>query len=232
MLDPIRLEEAIDLQRRSYALLKWLADAIPRGFISFDTAHEYTDSAESALAWISEHFDNLPRTARPISCDAETMKRFANFFASYIDTSFDLEENPGTRLQSGCSCYCPFCTVVVSAPHLRTKRLGRPHKERAKKLEHECLKNLAASKGLSLDADVFAELLLDHGTREQAALVAYVGQLFRRLDGTYTGPWVLALWRTFAWHQTGSPKHGFELTPELVLEAERALVNKLSTVAA
>lgn len=231
MLDPARLEEAIDLQRRSYALLRWLGDAIPRGFISFDTAHEYADSAESALAWISEHFDNLPHAARPTSRDAETMNRFANFFASYLETSFDFDENPGTLLKSDCGCYCPFCTVVFSAPHLRTKRLFRSDKDRAKRLELDCLNDLAASLGLSFDVAVLAELLSDHGTREQAALVAYAGQLLRRCDGTYTGPWVLAHWRTFGWRQTGSPKQDFELTPELVLEAERVLINKLSSVA-
>lgn len=232
MLDSVRLEEAIDLQRRSYALLKWLGEAIPRGFISFDTAHQYTDSAESALAWITEHFDNLPRAARPPSYDAETMQRFANFFASYLETSFDLDKHPRTRLESGCGCYCSFCTVAVSAPQLRAKRLGRPDKDRAKKLELDCLKELAAFQELSFDTDVFAKLLSDRRTREQAAIIAYARQLFRRCDGAYTGPWVLALWRTFAWHQTGSPKKNFELTSELVLEAEQALINRLSSVVA
>jgi hypothetical protein len=232
ILDPVRLEEVIDLQRRSYALLKWLADAIPRGFVSFDSVHEYADSAESALAWISQHFDNLPRASRPTARDTLTMRRFANFFVSYLETSFDLAENPGTRLESRCGCYCPFCTVAVSAPHLRTKRLGRPDKTRAEQLERECLNELAGSQGLSLDTEMLTGLLSDRETREHAALVAYAGQLFRRCDGAYTGPWVLALWRTFAWHETGSPKHDFELTSELVLDAEQSLIEKLSSVAA
>jgi hypothetical protein len=135
MLDRVKLKGAIDPQRRSYTLLKWFADAIPRGFISFDTAHDYTDSAEAALAWVSQHFDNLPSASRSPSRNAETMNRFANVFASYLETSFDLDEKPGTRLQSHCGCYCPFCAIAVSAPHLRAKRLGRSDKDREKQLE-------------------------------------------------------------------------------------------------
>jgi hypothetical protein len=34
----------------------------------------------------------------------------------------------------------------------------------------------------------------------------------------------LALWRGFAWHAEGSPRHGFELTATAILDGERALV--------
>jgi hypothetical protein len=228
VMDRVSLEEAIDLQKRSYTLLKWLADAIPRGFISFDTAHEYADSAECALAWVREHFDNLPVAARPPARDDQTMRRFANCFASYLETSFDLEEKPGTRLKSPCGCYCPYCVIAVSAPHLRAKRLGRPDKNRAEQLECEVLNQLATSHGLAIGAGTVATLMADRPTREHAALVAYAAQLLRRCEGAYVGPWVLALWRTFAWLPTGSPKQDFELTPEMVFDAETALVERLS----
>lgn len=55
MLDRIRIEEALDLQQRSYQLLLWLSEAVPRGFVSFDTAHDYASSADAAKAWIEEH---------------------------------------------------------------------------------------------------------------------------------------------------------------------------------
>ena len=139
---------------------------------------------------------------------------------------------PSGNHARSCGCSCSFCAVAVSAPQLRTKRLGRRDKDRAKKLELDCLKELAASQELSFDADVLAKLLSDRSTREQAAIVAYAGQLFRRCDGAYAGPWVLALWRTFAWHQTGSPKKNFELTSDLVLAAEQALINRLLSIAA
>jgi hypothetical protein len=232
VLDPVALEETIDLQRRSYALLKWLANAIPRGFISFDTAHDYADSAESALAWLGEHFDNLPPAARPPTRDGKTMRRFANCFASYLETSFDLEEKPGTRLKSPCGCYCPYCAIAVAAPHLRAKRLGRPDKSRAEQLERDAISKLAASRDLAVGTELVDALTADRSTREQAALVAYAVELLRRCDGAHVGPWVLALWRTFAWLPTGSPKQDFELTYDAVVDAEKLLVERLSSGAA
>jgi hypothetical protein len=232
VLDREQLEVAIDLQKRSYALLKWLANAIPRGFVSFDTAHAYADSSASALAWIGEHFDNLPMVARPPARDDQTMRRFANCFASYLETSFELEEKPGTRLKSHCGCYCPYCVIAVSAPHLRAKRLGRPDKNRAEQLEREAVNELAASHGIVIAADGLDALLTERKMREQAALIAYAGQLLRRCDGAYVGPWVLALWRTFAWLPTGSPKQDFELTCETVIDAEEAVLERLSRGAA
>jgi hypothetical protein len=228
ILDLARLEEALDLQQRSYTLLKWLAQAIPRGFVAFDTAHAYADSAESAYAWIGEHFDNLPVRARPPARDGEAMRRFANCFASYLETSFELERKPGRRLTSDCGCYCPYCVVAVSAPHLRTKRLGRPDKSRAQQLERAAVKDIAVACDLALGDDALEAFLTERSAREDAALVAYAGQLMRRCDGAYVGPWVLALWRTFAWLPSGSPKRDFELSRDAVLAAEAAIVERLS----
>lgn len=228
MLDVARLREALELQKRSYTLLQWLSNAIPRGFISFDTAHDYADSAKSAFAWIREHFDNLPAAARPPARDDETIQRFANCFASYLEASFDLVEDPGVRVESECGCFCPHCVMVSAAPHLKAKRLGRPDKARAQKLEGEVVRDLAARHGLVVEADALEALVADRTVREEAALVAYAQQLQYRCDGTYVGPWALALWRTFAWLPTGSPKQDFELTWEKIVDAENALIERIS----
>src|SRR5262249_2817330 len=100
MLERSRLEEALDLLRRSYQLLLWLGEAVPRGFVSFDTAHAYASSADSARAWIEEHYQNLPTIGKPAELTEPSVSRFANVFASYLETSFDLIEKPGTRLDS------------------------------------------------------------------------------------------------------------------------------------
>lgn len=177
-------------------------------------------------------FANLSASARPPTRDGVPMRRFASFFASYLETSFELDADPGTRLESPCGCYCSYCAVAAAAPHLRTKRIGRPEKRRARELQRECLRGLARSRDLSLDDDTLAALLEGRTTRRRAALVAYAHQLFRRCGGAHTGPWVLALWRTFAWRETGSPDPDFELTPEVVLDAERALLETLSSTGA
>ena len=205
MMERTRLEEALDLQHRSYELLKWLAEAIPRGFISFDTAHEYTSSAESARAWIDEHFENLPPRARPPERTPLVMTRFAHVFASYLESSFDLLEEPGIKIQSNCGCFCPFCRFAVAAPHLQAKRVGRPDKVRAQRLEKQCLVKLMLAANLSVPDSVLDTPLDERTIREHAAMVAWATQVQERCDGVYTDESALALWRTFAWKPSGSP---------------------------
>lgn len=218
-LDRGGLEEALELQHRSYQLLLWLSEAVPRGFVSFNTAHEYASAAESARAWILEHLENLPPRGRPPGSDEPTLTRFSNVFSSYLETSFDLVEKPRVRLRSKCGCLCAFCAVAVAAPHLKTKRLSNADKARARKLERTTVEQIAASRGLPAPDDVLAALLEDRAVRESAAMVAYACELRRRCDGSYSGPWVLALWRTFAWTVAGSPKSGFRLDADDVHDA-------------
>lgn len=98
-------------------------------------------------------------------------------FASYLETSFDLLERPGTRLDSQCGCYCPFCVVAVAAPHLQPKRLGSGDKRRGRELERACVEQLATNSGLSVTAEVLDQILNDRDNRESAAMIAYAIQL-------------------------------------------------------
>jgi hypothetical protein len=59
--------------------------------------------------------------------------------------------------------------------------------------------------------------------RDASALVAYGYDLLRRIDNVAEGPVSLALWRRFAWTPQGSPKHGFELSAEAIVNAEDEL---------
>ena len=45
-----------------------------------------------------------------------------------------------------------------------------------------------------------------------------------REKGIAEGPAVLALWRSFAWNEAGSPKDGFRLKAELITASEKRLV--------
>lgn len=79
MLPPDRLKLAIDIQARSYRLLRWVAEAIGKGFIPATRAHEYADVSDSAYDWIEEHYLNLPADCRPAK---DQLRPFANFFAT------------------------------------------------------------------------------------------------------------------------------------------------------
>ncbi|MCB9689144.1 MAG: hypothetical protein H6738_11750 [Alphaproteobacteria bacterium] len=216
------LERAVDLQRRSYRLLKWTAEGIDRGFLSTRAAHAFTTLPQAASGWIDEHYDNLPPNARP---PREDLEAFANLFSTYLYATFDLVEDPGKiRYSPDAHCFCPMCSWLVDAPRLRPKKVKPTHKERARELMRSFGNQIAAEAGVSVPDD----LLEGDELKVPLALGAYGLELTRRLRGFSEGTATLALWRTFAWEPTGSPRKGFELTADLLLEAERTVLAALS----
>ena len=118
MLDADAIHRAVGIQQSSYALLRWAVDGIDRGFLRFDAVHTYASFEEAALAWIERHYADLPASARPAR---EDLPDFARFFTSYVDSSFDLVENPGRRLYSPeAHCFCPLCSRLAKPPDGRS----------------------------------------------------------------------------------------------------------------
>lgn len=225
LLEPREIERAVDLQRRAYRLLGWMEGAMEKGFIAPHTAHVYASLAASALAWMDEHYLNLPADGRP---EREDLPAFANLFATYLDSTFDLEANPGQRLYSPqAHCFCPMCSWMVRVPHLRPKRIGRAERRRARGLERDALRALADRLGARVPDDRLEALLDDPALREPRALLAYAVNLLQRLEGISVGPATLALWRGFAWTAKGSPRKGFRLEAAAILEAQDGLARRL-----
>lgn len=212
--DPDEIARAVALQRASYRLLRWATDGIDRGFLSTRAVHGFATLPEAAHAWIESHYENLPTDARPPAAD---LRPFANLFATYLDASFDLLDEPGTRLYSPeAHCFCHLCSWFVAMPRLRPKKLTRAHKDRARHLMQRWGEEVAVSAGLPVHPDVLA----DPSLQEDLAYGAYARELLNRTRGFSEGPAALALWRRFAWEPTGSPKKGFELTADRILAAE------------
>jgi hypothetical protein len=67
----------------------------------------------------------------------------------------------------------------------------------------------------------------DPNIREELALCAYGADLLQRKKGIAVGPAALVLWRNFAWLPSGSPKKKFELTTDLILDAEKAISERV-----
>src|SRR5262245_27156544 len=86
MLSLSEMRRLVDMQHRSYLLLKWVAKAVTEGFIHFETAHDYSRLAEAAEGWILGHYLNIPENARPPRDD---LPGFCNFFSTYLSNSFD-----------------------------------------------------------------------------------------------------------------------------------------------
>lgn len=77
MLDQTLINRAVDLQERSYHLLTWMADAVKKGFIEFNTAYEYSSLPEATADWILSHYMNIPEKARVNKDDLKDFSAFS-----------------------------------------------------------------------------------------------------------------------------------------------------------
>ena len=220
-----QLQRLVDMQQRSYRLLKWMANAVTEGFVNFDTAHDYSELPVAAEAWIRIHYQNIPPNARPAN---EDFAPFCDFFSTYLTNSFELISNPGQqRYSPDAHCFCPMCSWLVDAPNLVTRKVQSSDKRRADTMRRNACLKLAIVNEIEVDEGVLNEMLQTRLAFEDASLVAYADDLIQREKGIANGPAVLALWRGFAWNETGSPKHGFRLKASLIVEAEERLFNLL-----
>jgi hypothetical protein len=223
VLDPDRLRRAVDLQRRSHALLHWLAEAIDRGFIDYDAAQSYATTPATTLAWLERHRLDVPAAARPEPAD---LVDFCRLFTTYLATSFELLRAPGRRLHSpDAHCFCPMCSWFEDAPRLRAKKLRPADKRRADRLE---LSTARALSGDDVSEADLAALRADPALAEALAKAAWARELLHRLEGVSEGPATLALYRRFAWHRAGSPKAGFTVDADDLLAAVELLRQGLS----
>ncbi len=226
MLNSVRISHAIDMQQRSYRLLQWMASAVQDGFISFETAHDYSNLPDAAAAWIAGHYNNIPENAR---VPQESLPEFSAFFSTYLINSFDLVASPGKQLYSpGAHCFCPMCSWLVAAPNLKTKKLTPADKRRAGKLRIQAATQIAIDNSVVISSERLEDLLKDEQNRTHASLVAYSRDLLLRLEGVATGPAILALWRGFAWNQQGSPVRDFRLKTKMVVRAEANLLDAIN----
>lgn len=228
MLPNDRLSHALSVHATSYRLLKWMGDAIGKGFIPVWRAHGYGSSVEGAAGWISANYHSLPADARP---EPDQLQEFARFFSTYLITSFDVYEEPGARLISECGCRCELCVRLVAASNLQPKRLEKRDKARAEKLMTQRLMDLAAEHGVGLDSDQAEVLAARPEHRRNIAYSAYGDWLIRRLDGKSDGGSILVLWRLIAWKPTGSPIPGFKLHERDFIAAEAALLAAMPSAA-
>ncbi len=228
MLDDVALRNAVSLHRQSYGLLRWVSTSIQKGTITFDRAHRYADATESARDWLRSYADQIPARWRPEVDDPGKLEAFVHMFASYLLTSFDLVEQPGTWSVSDCGCGCPLCTYLVAAPHLRTKKVRDGDKKRARLLKQAYLWELARKLGHDLSESAATHLIDDLATAEAVAMATYGQELIKRCRGHVEGVAILALWREFAWLRSGSPKKDYELTADTILDSERRLGKQLA----
>ena len=147
-----RLAKAIAIRDRSYKLLMWISDAIDKGHIQPSRAAHQSGGPNAATEWLRTNYFNIPEELRPPEND---IKEFAAFFSTYLTSSFDVTEKPGTKGEGPTPtfCRCELCMRIVNAPHLRAKKLYSRDKRRAVSLMRQCLNELATKNGLDLAID-------------------------------------------------------------------------------
>jgi hypothetical protein len=223
------IAQAVELQRCSYELLKWLEKALSDGFIAPEAAHAYATLDEAAFAWIDRHYLNLPNVARP---SREHLPAFSRLFSTYLTNTFDLDADPGQRLYSpDAHCFCPCCSWMVRVPHLRPKKVGAADKKVAESLKRALLRRLALECGTTGSEAVVDGMLRDPELRDVIGICTYAHDLLQRLNGVAVGPASLALWRSFAWTAQGSPKQGFKLSAAAIMAGQDVLLARLKSSA-
>lgn len=204
------LAKAIATRDHSYKLLMWISDAIDKRMIQPSQAAHHSGGSDAATEWLRSNYYHIPEDLRP---PQNTIDEFAAFFSTYLTSSFDVIEKPGTRGEGPTPqwCRCELCMRIVNSPHLQAKKLYARDKRRADFLMAECVVELAKENGLDIDDELTTQLVTDEKTRRYAVYIAYGHWLIRRLSGESDGPAILVLWRLLAWDPRGGMRRGFTL---------------------
>lgn len=230
MHDVATIEKAVRLQRASYALLRALADPLDDRMLALGVGvrHGAMTLEDAAYEWMGRNTNLVP--ASRVAPDER--RAFANVFASYLETSFDLVESPGTQRYTHDGCWCPLCSYVGQARHLQPKRVTDADKHRARQRQRDYLRDVARTLAAPASDAVLDALAAESDMREPLAMATYAGELVRRMNGDPTGPEVLALWRRFAWTSTGAPKRGFDLDAAMLVAAQERVASEVRRVSA
>lgn len=219
-------ERALALQAQSYEYLQWLS-ALEKAKIRSGVCHQSPQLSDASHAWIVKNYETIPSSFRP---SPDNLVAFSNLFVTYLESSFDFIESPGQRLYSeDAHCFYFCCSWLIDIPNLQPKKVTPFDKRRAKKLQAEFVHALASA--MDVESDACKSVLADESLREDIALGTWMAQLLERLKGISPGPAVLALWRSFAWTRSGSPKKNFRVTPGLIEESLHRLQEALRALA-
>jgi len=222
MVDMKNLEKVLALHDNAFALLRWVGSQLQRGVLDMAHVHTSTSAGEAAEEWIRRNYSNLPTDVRP---SMDELRAFANLFASYLQTSFEV----GTkhRRVSSCGCYCSFCSYLSNTPYLKARSLPKKARETATALKRLYLQELAHDSGVAASQSTLEELAsAKTALAREVAMATYAKELLRRTEYVTQGEGVYALWREFAWVD-GHPDRKVKLTVKSVEHAQDSIVAEM-----
>ncbi|MEO1699001.1 MAG: hypothetical protein AAFU73_17040 [Planctomycetota bacterium] len=214
VFDEHQLRRAIAVQKRTYALLRWLDDELSARS-GFDPS--LLRGIDDLAVWIERAAPQIPPDALPLDSDADSTAEYCRFFESFLAASFELDTSYDHPREE--SLPVGFQLFVERRRVLRRRKPDRHDRATADQLVERYVLGLAEGCG------AMAERALEVARAEPraAALAAYGEELIRRCRGEYVGPETLVLWRRFAWNEHGSPVRGFELRTADILRARDEL---------
>jgi hypothetical protein len=219
-MDVTNLERVILLHNRSFALLKWVGHQMQRGSLDLSHVHKAMNAGEAAADWLCRNRDNLPKGVRP---NDRELTAFANLFASYLRTSFEIGKK---NMASPCGCYCSFCAYLCNSRYLKPRSLSKRAHQSAMDLKRIYLQEIALEVGGS-GRSILDELIVPtHPLAKAVAMATYAKELIRRTEFATQGEGVYALWREFAW-SNGHPDRHFQLTATVVEQSQRSVIAEL-----
>jgi len=224
MFDRNKLKTVVDLQERSFGLLRWVNRGMIAGTLRFDAVHGALSLADAAEEWVRRHYGMIPESVRP---PLDQVRPFSHLFASYLATSYEVADTRTVSEQPG--CYCDFCRRLIAVKNLRPRRPSKKARKEARALKLVLLRRLAAEMAIAANEVEFERLLDEPGDLAAAISWATYGQeLLRRSEFASQGEGVLVLWREIAWDDHGRVSPKFRLTHEAFLAAEATVKERLA----
>ncbi len=202
----------------------WIGDRVDQGKIQPSRAAHRCSGPHSVSELIRDYYLEIPISMLP---PFEEIEEFSAFFSTFLTSSFDVIEKPGTRGDGPLVCTCDICLRLRNAPHLQAKKLYAREKREANLLMLECMELLVRKNGIDCDEQRLKQIVNDSETRRDAAYLAYGHWLIKRLSGESAGPAILALWRLIAWDPRGGMRPNFTLEIDDFKAAEIKLVETL-----
>lgn len=204
-----KMERALDLQRRSYALLLWVGQNARRL-----VDQESLSSCRSCVDWLKRHWNEFPVELRP---RLHELDAFAKMLTSFFTTSFHIDAKNGTaRLVRG-----------QKFKNGRSKRYAAGKaEEAASELSSIAIASLAEGEGVLLQKGVAEAILKDETISDALSLWSYGCELVRRAEYASQGPAVHHLWKEL------DEKKKRRLTAEEIWKARAVLIEALRKKAA
>ena len=154
-------------------MLMLLSSKIDSGKMTISRVDQDESSSDVVFEWLQTYYDYLPKKVKP---DREDLRLFSNYFASYLNTSFDLDENPGLRWNSVYKVTCR----IENARRLRLN-MGIRGKRKRKRLSE--FSNWQKNMIWRFHQNLQRSLAHSPDTKRDASYSAYVHSLFERMQG-------------------------------------------------